>query len=71
MYHLEKSKSNTGFSLESRKRLHTIFEAWGFPDYRFYEQFDDFELFKRSRLKENMSDSLILNEWEEIQSMMD
>lgn len=35
-----------GFSIESRKKLHKIFEEWGFPDENFSPLFDDEALYR-------------------------
>jgi hypothetical protein len=35
----------SGFSLKSRKKLHEIFEKWGFPDKNYSPLFDDDELY--------------------------
>ena len=37
----------SGFSLESRKKLHSILEGWGLPDWGFSPLFDDEELYLR------------------------
>lgn len=57
------SEDNKGFSIKSRKKLHTIFEEWGFPDENYSFLFDDFELFKKDRKKEGSSDKEIKDEW--------
>jgi hypothetical protein len=37
----------SGFSLESRKKLHKIFEEWGFPDENYSSLFDDDEMYAK------------------------
>lgn len=57
------SEDNKGFSIKSRKKLHTIFEEWGFPDENYSFLFDDFELFKKDKEKEGLSDKEIKDWW--------
>lgn len=56
-------ESNDGFSLKSRKKLHAIFEEWGFPDENYSFLFDDFELYKKDMQKEGWSEKEIKEEW--------
>ncbi|MCP4439941.1 MAG: hypothetical protein GY810_13430 [Aureispira sp.] len=46
-----------GFSLKSRKKLHKIFEKWGFPDKNFSPLFDDEELYGNFLKKQGFKES--------------
>lgn len=48
----EKIIPQHGFSIESRKKLHDIFEKWGFPDENFSPLFDDEELYSAFLLEQ-------------------
>jgi hypothetical protein len=63
---LKHIESNDGFSIKSRKKLHAIFEEWGFPDENYSFLFDDYELFKRSWRKDSIPEKELKEMWEEL-----
>ena len=59
-------KSRGGFSLKTRKKLHKVFEVWGYPNVEYSFLFDDYELFERSLEHEKLTQNEIKEKWNEL-----